>query len=211
MKTSILIVVCALAALIVAGCGLTANTNRSGSGTTAASAVSSAVNKLSGRTFTFQSLPQNLTELKARPEANLKDPYGVAALVVAALNRYEASQSDCIEMLNFLKGPEPLSAYEKQFIRERFEGNKYYKARSFFKGATPENNYKPSTPYTITVEPNPYSFQTDGWCTLWLKSGGADSLRPIKLRKKASTGEWFLNEIQFLSDIRVPASQDAWH
>ena len=32
----------------------------------------------------------------------------------------------------------------------------------------------------------------------------------IKLRKKPSTGQWFLNDIQCLSDIRVPASEDPW-
>ena len=35
--------------------------------------------------------------------------------------------------------------------------------------------------------------------------------RPISLRKKPSTGQWFVVEIQYLSDIRIPASQDAWN
>ena len=98
-------------------------------------------------------------------------------------------------------------------IDERLQG-KEYKPFSFFQGATPANNYTPSRPYKITVTSNPYSFTTDSegykWCTLYVTSGGADSPRPIKLRQKKSTGEWFLNDIQCLSDIRIPTSQSKW-
>ena len=58
---------------------------------------------------------------------------------------------------------------------------------------------------------NPYSFQNSGWCTLWMHSGGADNDREVKLRQKPSTGQWFLNQILFLSDIRTPAAQDKWY
>ena len=161
-------------------------------------------------TYTFNSLPQNLDELKARPEANMKDPYGVAALTLAALCRYETSPEDCFEMLDWLKGPEDLSNYEKQFIRDRLTG-KTYKPRSYFKGATPDNNYTPSKPIRFVPTSNPYTFQNEGWATIYVTSGGADNPRTIKLRKKASTGEWFLNEIQCLSDIRTPAADDPWY
>ena len=189
----------AAAALLVGGCGTTGQL----------SSLGSLANP--GRTFTFKSLPQNVEELKAIPGSDLKDPYAVAALTVAALARYESSIDDCIAMLNYLKGPEPVSTYEKQFLRDRFQGNKYYKVMSFFKGSSPANNYTPTQPYTITVKSNPYSFQNAGWCTLWLHSSGADNDREVKLRKKPSTGEWFLNEILFLSDIRTPAAQDKWY
>ncbi len=162
------------------------------------------------KTYTFYNLPENLEELKKLPEANMKDPYGVAALTIAALCRYETNPDDCYEMLNWLKGPESLSSYEKQFIRERLQG-KTYKPRSYFQGATPANNYTPRTPYKLTPESNPYSFQQSGWATIWLRSGGADNPRSIKLRQKASTGEWFLNDIQCLSDIRTPANEDPWN
>ena len=88
--------------------------------------------------------------------------------------------------------------------------DKFYKPFSFFNGATPENGYKPSTPYTIAIYENPYSFDNENWATLWVKSSGGDNMRSIKLRKKPSSGQWFLNDIQCLSDIRVPASEDPW-
>ena len=159
--------------------------------------------------FTFSSLPTNLSELQALPESTLDSPFKTAALTLAVLCRYKEDCDATFEMLDFLKGPENVSTYEKQFIKERLE-DKFYKPFSFFNGAAPENGYKPSTPYTIAIYENPYSFDNENWATLWVKSGGGDNMRSIKLRKKPSTGQWFLNEIQCLSDIRVPASEDPW-
>ncbi|MBR6514638.1 MAG: hypothetical protein IKT46_07385 [Clostridia bacterium] len=159
--------------------------------------------------FVFMSLPTNLTELKQLPEAVLNSPFKTAALTLAVLCNYGNNPDATYEMLDFLKGPENVSEYEKQFIRDRLKG-KEYKAFSYFNGATPENGYTPFKPYTISVTENPYSFPEENWATLYVKSSGADSSRGIKLRKKPSTGQWFLNDIQCLSDIRVPMASDPW-
>lgn len=159
--------------------------------------------------FTFATFPTNVAELQALPEASLDSAFKTTALTIVALCRYEQSPDEAIEMLNFLKGPAEVSIYEKQFIRERLTG-KMYKARSFFVGATPQNGYTPTQPYTITVSETPYSFDEDNWATLYVTSGGADNPRPIKLRKKPSTGQWFLNDIQCLADIRIPVEEDPW-
>ncbi len=159
--------------------------------------------------FIFDVLPTNVVELKALPEASLDSAFKTAALTIVALCRYEQNPDEAIAMLNFLKGPAEVTGQEKQFIRERLNG-KGYKALSFFAGATPENGYKPTTPYTISVNENPYSFDEENWATLYVTSGGADNPRPIKLRKKPSAGQWFLNDIQCLSDIRTPVEDDPW-
>ncbi len=173
-------------------------------------AVSSAGNgKNHTETFTFSTLPDSLAELQAMPEASLDSAFKTTALTIAVLCAYEKNPDGCIEMLNFLKGPAEVSTYEKGFIKERLSG-KFYKTFSFFEGATPENGYKPNTPYTIKVSENPYSFNEENWATLYVTSGGADNPRPIKLRKKPSTGQWFLNDIQCLADIRVPVEEDPW-
>ncbi len=160
-------------------------------------------------TFTFRTLPGNLAELQALPEASLDSPFKTAALTLAALCSFEKNEYAVHEMLDFLKGPESLSAFEKQFLRDRLTG-KTYKSFSFFAGAAPDNNYQPSMPYQITVTSSPYSFPEENWATLYVQSGGADSPRPLKFRKKPSTGQWFLNEIQCLSDIRTPQAEDPW-
>lgn len=159
--------------------------------------------------FTFGSLPTNVSELKSLPEASLDSPFKTTALTLAVLCNYEHNPEETIAMLNFLKGPGEVSGFEKQFIREHL-GSEVYKARSYFEGATPENSYKPNEPFRITVIENPYSFDNENWATLYVKSGGADSPRPMKLRKKPSTGQWFLVEIQCLADIRVPVEEDPW-
>jgi len=159
--------------------------------------------------FTFASLPTNVAELQALPEASLDSAFKTTALTLAVLCNYEHNPEETIEMLNFLKGPGEVSGFEKQFIKEHL-GSEGYKARSYFEGATPQNSYKPDVPYKITVIENPYSFDNADWATLYVKSGGADNPRPMKLRRKPSTGQWFLVEIQCLSDIRVPVEEDPW-
>lgn len=160
-------------------------------------------------TFTFASLPTNVAELQALPESSLDSAFKTTALTLAVLCNYEHNPDATIEMLGFLKGPGEVSGFEKQFIKEHL-GSEGYKARSFFEGATPQNSYKPNVPYKITVIENPYSFDNENWATLYVQSGGADNPRPMKLRKKLSTGQWFLVEIQCLADIRVPVEEDPW-
>ena len=159
--------------------------------------------------FTFNALPVNVAELQALPEASLDSAFKTTALCIAALCNWKKDANATWEMLDFLKGPESVSEREKQFIKDRLYG-KQYKTLSFFKGATPENGYTPVAPYTITVSENPYSFAEENWATLYVTSGGADAPRPIKLRRKPSTNQWFINDIQCLADIRIPTEEDPW-
>ena len=160
-------------------------------------------------TVTLSQLPVNLAQLQAMPEASLQKPEHTAALTVAALCVYPIDQDAALEMLNYLQGPRGITPYDKQFLQDRFR-DKDYVPRSYFAGATPQNNYEPSEPRTITVFENPYSREQDGYLTLHIRSGGADSPRQIKLRHKPSTGQWFLWEQFLLSDIRKPVSADPW-
>lgn len=160
-------------------------------------------------TFVFEQLPRSLSELQARPEAALTTPYQAAALYVAALCHYGQNVQETIDMLNYLKGPQPMTNHGIQFLRDRLTG-KTYKPFSFFTGATPENDYTPAVPYEITVFDSPYSFNEAHYAKLMIRSGGADSPREIKLREKPGTGQWFLWEDYLLADIRKPKSEDDW-
>ena len=157
---------------------------------------------------TFAKLPETLEEFKALPQAQLSTPFDTAALTVLALCFYPQDKALSLEMLNYLRGPRPLSGYDQQFIRDRFM-DKDYVPRSYFGGAKPENNYTPAEPYSIQVSENPYSYQEQGCARLFLTSGGADSPRPVQLRM-TKEGKWFLWEQFLLSDIRLPASADPW-
>lgn len=178
-------------------------------GNQAKQAVQSAANKK--YTVTLQQLPVNLEQLMALPEADLKEPQNTAALAIAALTLYPVDKEASLQMLEYLQGPRGVTPYDKQFLADRFR-DKDYVPRSFFAGATPQNNYEPSEPYTLTFFENPYSRDQlgEGYLTLYIRSGGADSPRQVKLRTKPSTGQWFLWEQFLLSDIRVPVSADPW-
>ncbi len=157
--------------------------------------------------FTFQTLPTTLADLSALPQFSLKTPFETAALTVLALHAYTLDAEKGIEMLNALKGPQPLSAYDKQFLKDRLSDKKYLPG-SYMEGSSVQNNYTPAAPYTIAVFENPYSYAEAGYAKLFLKSSGADTERALKLRQKGE--QWFLWENMLLPSIRVPAAQDPW-
>lgn len=159
-------------------------------------------------TFTISALPESLDQLRALPEAAMATPFQTAALTVCALCAYAAEPNIGVEMLNFLKGPQPLSNYELSFLKERFAANPAYLPFSYFQGAAPTNDYTPSEPFTLTVEENTHSYDQEGYAVLYLRSGGADSPRQVKLRKKGE--QWFLWEQMLLVGIRKSKSEDPW-
>ena len=177
----------------------------------AANAVTGAVNEAQRKreTFTFTTIPRSVADLKALPESDLSTPFKTCALTMLVLLNYADDVNATIEMLNFLKGPEPMNPYQIQFLKDRLVGKEYV-VRSFFEGSSPQNNYIPTEPLKITVYDNPYSYPEAGWATLHMDSTGADSPRQIKCRLKPSTNQWFLVENLALSDIRTPVAANPW-
>lgn len=171
--------------------------------------INRAVNKVEKQEKTrrviFRNLPQSAAEIG--PET---DAQQVAAYTVAALARYETNPAEAIAMLNKLLGPRPVPKRDEQFLADRFRGRQYL-MRSYFMGATPANNYQPDMPYTVEVKTNAYTYQEEGYARFMITCGGADSPRPMTVRQKASTGEWFLWDYKgLLSGIQTPAADDPW-
>lgn len=164
---------------------------------------------LTGRdqTFTFQSLPQTLDEMLQLPEIELTSPFQGAALTVLALCAFASNEQAGVEMLNYLKGPQPLSTYDIQFLRDRFNYMSCVPF-SFFEGTSPENDYTPAAPYRLRVFTQPNTQLGGDRVTLFLKSSGADIERPVTLRRKGD--QYFLWEQHLLSGIRTPKSADPW-
>ena len=156
----------------------------------------------------FDTMPASLEEFKNLQQAAMDTPFKTAAMAVLAFTYYPVDKAMSLAMLDFIKGPKPLSPMEKQFIADRFM-DKDYVPRSYFEGATPANDYEPAEPYTIIVSENPYSYQNEGYATLYMTSGGADSPRSVQLRK-AKDGKWYLWDQFLLADIRKPDSADPW-
>lgn len=160
------------------------------------------------QTFTFAALPESLAQMQALPEAKLTDPFQTAALSVCALCAYAADKQIGTEMLNWLRGPRPLSPFDISFLNDRFRDG-YHVIFSYFAGATPENNYTPTQPYTLTFEAGPYADANPGYKKLHIRSGGADNAREIVLRQKGD-GTWLLWDQFLLVSIRPPKSADPW-
>lgn len=170
--------------------------------------VSNAVNNKKEK-IVFNNLPDTYEQFISLPQASMSTPFQTAAMAVLAFCFYPKDSEQSYKMIDFLRGPRPMNGMDRQFIADRFRA-KDYVPRSYFAGATPANDYQPVAPYTIEVSENQYSYDQQGIAKLFMKSGGADSPRPIQLRK-AKDGKWYLWEYSsILLDIRQPESSNPW-
>ena len=155
-------------------------------------------------------VPQNIEQMMKMPYAKLTNEFEVAALTVAVLCNYCQDPQATVEMLNYLRGPRPLSALDVQFLRDRLSG-KPYKMLSYLNGTSPTNNYTPTMPLGVTIVTTPASAVQPDMISLFIPSSGTDSLRQLDLRRKPSTGQWFLwSLVGLMPDVRIPVNQDPW-
>lgn len=159
----------------------------------------------------IQKMPTNLEDFKELEIMDLSKPENVCGLFLCALVLFDKDKEAGKEAMNIIRGPSPMSEYDFQFLKDRLRG-KSYLPLAYFNGATPENNYKPNVPYVLDVQEDPRPQDIEqGYIRLYLKTAGADSPRSIRLRQKASTGQWFLNEYSsILTGIRIPKNKDPW-
>lgn len=158
--------------------------------------------------ITLSSIPATLSEFESLPR---QSPEEVCAGFLCALALYVKDPKAGTAAMDLLRGPRPMAPYDAQFLRDRLRGKEYLPL-AYFEGASPENSYTPAKPYVLNVLPDPRPQDMEpGYLRVFLKTAGADSPRPVKLRQKPSTGEWFLWEYSSpLSGIRIPAAQDPW-
>ncbi|MBR2827669.1 MAG: hypothetical protein IKE70_00340 [Bacilli bacterium] len=161
----------------------------------------------------YDELTLTKEELENTPRSN---PYEVVGLFIKLITTYNPKKEDeFYEKLQFLQGDfQPLSALMKQNIKDRMLQNDKYSfiGKSYFLGATPENDYTPSIPYEIEITENDYSNVEEGIKKLFVKSGGADSNRGVMLRL-AKDGNYYIWSDSFmglLTDIRKPESKNPW-
>lgn len=182
--------------------------NRSNAGAMNVSQIQTEIVGKKEETFIFSALPESLAQMQTMPEAALNDPFKTAALTVCALCAYAADKTIGAEMLNWLRGPRPLSPFDISFLNDRFRDG-HHVPFSYFAGAVPENDYTPKQPFSLTIEAGPYADANPGYKKLHIRSGGADNAREIVLRQKGD-GTWLLWEQFLLVSIRTPRSADPW-
>lgn len=161
-----------------------------------------------GVKYVFNVMPQNEKDMQALVDQfGLSDRHNTTAFFMAAYVRYAEDADDGLAMIDVVKGPQPLSDSEKAFIKERLADKKYL-PKSYFEGATPENNYQPDSPWTIVVSDEAVS-APEGYSYTTVSSGGADSPRRVCLRIKGDSHYlWEYNGV--LLGIRLPAEEDPW-
>jgi hypothetical protein len=175
----------------------------------AAKSAAGTIGSNKGTAIRFAKLPATAEEFTAMPEFNFSTPFQTAALFIVAICAFPSDPEACYNMIDALKGPQKMNQRERDFIRDRMRSKADYIGKAYFAGATPQNNYTPALPYRVEVNETPHTYDAAGYATVYIKSAGADSPRPVTLRQKGS--EWYLWQHEGpLMDIRIPAALDPW-
>ena len=73
----------------------------------------------------FSTLPNTFEQFTALPQASLSTPFDTVAMTVLAFCFYPENKELSLKMLDFLRGPRPISVMDKQFIQDRFRDKDY--------------------------------------------------------------------------------------
>ena len=115
----------------------------------------------------FNRFPASVGEFKKIQEQIGGEPHGALALELMAAEMYRRNVStgtECLKLCNTLINVNIQTDRWKELLGKDINYARPYQIGAFLKGATPENNYTPSEPYTIEVKVNngrPYQNITD--------------------------------------------------
>ena len=142
-------------------------------------------------------------------ELDRTNPYNVVGAFIQTITEFNPEDPEpFFEKLQILQGSlQPISELMKQNVEDRMNQNSKYEyiGKSYFVGSKPENEYEPTEPYQIEVTENPYSNIQEGYLKLFVKSGGADALRGIIMRRGKEDRNYYIWSDSFmglLADIR---------
>lgn len=163
-----------------------------GTGQASASAATSvpATQSKGLKTVSVEALPKSVAEFKTLREKIGKTPEGVVALQVIAIGMYsEYGQSvgeECLDMINTVTG---LTDHARGRLREWYVKGinepRPYQAAAYMKGATPENGYNPTKPYTMEMNITEVRETEDATLyTVRLKYSGSQTSKDIRITVK---------------------------
>lgn len=152
---------------------------------------------------TISSVPTTIEEFKTLRDNLSTTPQGGATAFMLALKIFAKDEQfghQCLVLTvdrnslsqgNIYKGFQ-LSRSDISRIKSQLSYNPQL-TNSYIKGATPENNYTVNLPYVYSYTTNPTSgSEADGYMKLFIACYGADSPRPIHI-KKNNRGVWKVN------------------
>ena len=161
-----------------------------------------------GKTLTFSRMLVSVDDLK---QLDITDEYQSVCAIIFTLARFEDDKDVSKQMLEYINGPEDVSDFDIDFMKNQIKQYPYV-IRSYFDNTSPEENYEVKE-VSITIKENLYSRDENDYVKLWLHSSGADFDRSVMLRKKESTGEWFLFSDTYkglMASIRIPTDENKW-
>lgn len=160
------------------------------------------------REVTVDKLPANMEEFVALRDKLAVTPDGGAAIYVLAAILYTQNQELGLQAITVAtdlkwlekdttgkgyKGYIPWKA-EQQRLRERFLSGKEYVPRCYVQGTSAENGYAlPAGGWKIKVKEQAGAAAADGTFKLFVYCTGADSPRPMTLRRN-DKGLWKVND-----------------
>jgi hypothetical protein len=163
-------------------------------------------------------VPQSVSEFLSLRNELATTPQGAAAAFVLALMAYASDKAFGLTCLTTVidasrlqegtagvQGKEPRRA-DQQAFRD-YLGSRPHLARSYVQGTTPENGYQPPTPpWRVRIKEQPSDVQADQ-ARVFVFCTGADSPRPLRLRRNTA-GVWKATEwSSLLVGIRSPVAQ----
>lgn len=169
----------------------------------------------------FDRLPMTIEDFLVLRESHGQDPSGATALFVAALIRYSQNQADGLPMLvSILVNDNTLMqtaaanrgyrgfdlTANTRFLIDRILPAPWI-ALSYVQGTSPQQQYRlPEAPYHFRLSRNPYSQISPDEVRIFIESSGADSPRPLRLKRNAA-GLWKVAEFSSLVvGVRQPAT-----
>lgn len=170
-------------------------------------------------TTTIQKLPTTIEEFETLRNQLSTSPEGGATAFMVALKIFTSDQQlghQCFVLTvdrnnlsqgNVYKGFQ-LNNSDISRLKSQIKYNPKL-ADSYIKGGLPENNYSINQPYVYEYSTNPTSgSEADGYMKLFIKCYGADSPRPIHV-KKNNRGVWKVsNWSSVIVGIKKPPIDD---
>lgn len=171
-------------------------------------------------TVTIEKIPASVEEFLTMRDKLAVTPEGGAVMFVAALITYVenydlglqfftiAMDQSALEKGNVYKGYKP--GRNIYYHLDRFkEARRARTPWSYVSGTKPQGGYQAEAPYSFNFSTNSYSMQYDGSIKLFIDCSGADSPRPIRM-KKNDKGLWKAVEFSslFLDVVTITEEKD---
>lgn len=148
----------------------------------------------------FNNLVYNYQDFLNLNQYQENSPLHLGALFILGLIAFIHNEEQGEKIINqlFLK---PLTSQDFAKIKDVLVKQPYL-PNSYFDQAAITNGYTINDQLSITVYENEYSFPNDHQAKLYIKSSGAESMRPIKAIKQDD--QWFLQQQYLLNPIEEP-------